>query len=192
MKTCAVTNCERNYYAKDYCEGHYKRATRGKPLDTPFRTDHRPAKVVGDIALIPIGIGSKDGVAIVDSGESHVDKHRWSLSGDGYPMTWLNGKHVKLHHLIKGKPDKGLVTDHVNRDKLDNRKSNLRFVTQKVNVRNGSVLNTNTSGHRGVTWDKRRNKWMAQSAFNGSRQYGGHYSTIEEAVAARVKLEELI
>ncbi len=190
MKTCTIEDCERNYYAKGYCGGHYKRFNLGLPLEGAFRTEHRPAKIVGEIALIPLGIGAKDGLAIVDSEDSHFDKYKWSLSGDGYPMTWISGKYVKLHHLVIGKPEKGKVTDHINRDKLDNRKGNLRSVAQKVNVRNAGMLNNNTSGHKGVVWDKRSKKWLAQGSFNGTTQYGGYHETIEEAVKARQKIED--
>lgn len=57
---------------------------------------------------------------------SLVSKYRWYLK-DGYAVTSIKGKRVRMHHLIFGKPPKGKVTDHINRDRLDNRRVNLHF-----------------------------------------------------------------
>ena len=189
MRICTVDNCKRKYYAKGFCEGHYKRQRSGKPLKGGFRTTVRKARVVGEIALIPLGIDAKDGYAIVDKDFAYIDKYKWSLGKRGYAIASMNGYMRLLHHLILGKPDEGKVVDHINRDKLDNRKLNLRFVTQKVNTRNAGMLTTNTSGHKGVSFDKRRGKWFAQSSFNGKHQFGGYHDTIEEAIKARERLE---
>ena len=68
--------------------------------------------------------------------------HKWHLK-DGYAETILcnNVKHknIKMHHLVIGKPPKGLVTDHIDRNPLNNQKSNLRFVTQRINLLNKKV-----------------------------------------------------
>lgn len=160
---------------------------RGQSITGKSRFDRRPCIVSGNVAKIELG--NSKGFTVIDKRYSHLDKYNWSLAGDGYPVTAINGKLVKLHHMILGKPPKGLVTDHINRDKLDNRKRNLRFVTQKVNLSNIGMLSTNTSGYKGVTWDKYTNKWIAQGSFNGRHQWGGSYLKIEDAVRARRKIE---
>lgn len=135
-KICKVENCDKNHLCKGYCSKHYYRAKRGQQVDGKSRFDRRPSTIVGEIAKIELANGK--GIAFVDSHKSEVDKHNWSLSGDGYPMTYVNGALIKLHHMVFGKPPKGLVTDHINRNKMDNRVSNLRFVTQAENLRNGA------------------------------------------------------
>ena len=95
---------------------------------------------MGDYAKIELANGK--GFAIVDKDMARLDKFNWSCDGYGYPCTWYQGKITKIHHMVLGKPPKGLVTDHVDRDKLNNRRSNLRHVTQKVNVHN-RVLKSN-------------------------------------------------
>src|SRR3990167_6870264 len=65
-----------------------------------------------------------------------IKKYKWSVNTKGYSLARVSNKNCKLHHFIKGKPPKGLVTDHINRNKLDNRDENLRFVTQSENVSN--------------------------------------------------------
>lgn len=136
-KTCTISTCDKKYLAKSYCSKHYYRAKRGQEVEGRSRFDRRPATINGSIAVIEIASGK--GEAIIDSEMVHLGQLNWSLSGDGYPMTYIKGKLVKLHHLVLGKPPKGKVTDHINRNKLDNTKSNLRFVTQRENMRNSSL-----------------------------------------------------
>lgn len=79
-------------------------------------------------------------VVLIDAEDEHIfQQYKWHISDSGYAV-WrgnVNGKKetVRLHRLI-ARPPKGLVVDHINRDKLDNRKRNLRCVSQAVNVRN--------------------------------------------------------
>ena len=133
---CTIELCGKPHLAKGYCQKHYYRAKRGQSLTAKSRFDRRPATIDGDIATIELGNGK--GFTQIDADDAHLDKHNWCLSGDGYPMTFVKGKLVKLHHLVLGKPENGLVTDHINRNKLDNRKENLRFVTQRENLLNGA------------------------------------------------------
>jgi hypothetical protein len=189
MKHCKVENCIRPYYGKAYCQRHYDQMRRGVPIDSPSQKDHRPAKVEGEIARLPLGVDAQRGFAIVDRQFASLDSHRWSLDGYGYAITYIAGKFYKLHHLVLGKPPKGLVVDHINRNKLDNRSSNLRVTSQYMNMHNMSVPKTNTSGVVGVTWDKRRSKWIAQIRIAGKHKQLGRFESIEDAAAARLKAE---
>ncbi len=80
----------------------------------------------------------KDYKIIFDESDlSKIIETNWFVSDRGYAIrNRKNGRQDRMHHLIIGKPPIGLVTDHINRNKLDNRKCNLRFVTQKVNMQN--------------------------------------------------------
>lgn len=82
-------------------------------------------------------------------------------------------------------PEPGLVVDHINGNPLDNRRENLRVVTQQVNSWNRRQSNTNRSGHLGVCFDHRFQLYAAH--INGETI--GHFPTLEEAVRARL-LEE--
>lgn len=130
-----------------------------------------------------------NGLVRIDKSNSNLSEFNWSLSVDGYPVSWVNGEVIKLHHLLLGKPEKGMVVDHINRNKLDNRLSNLRVTTQKQNVRNAGMYCTNTSGHKGVTYDKRTQKWVAQAFFGGRLRFGGRHQYKKDAVKARKQLE---
>lgn len=79
-------------------------------------------------------------VAIIDDDDyDRVSTFRWNWDSRYAKRTvWFNGKckTIMMHSFIMGCPMKGLVTDHINRNKLDNRKSNLRICTQKENMDN--------------------------------------------------------
>lgn len=189
MRICTILKCGRPHYAKGYCEAHYKRSRLGIEVNIGLRTTTRKSKIVGNIALIPLGIDAKDGYMIVDKKYSYLDKYKCSLSKRGYPVAFIDGKITNLHKIIVGTPPEGLVIDHINRDKLDNRIINLRFVSQKINMSNTGMFSTNTSGYKGVTWDKRSSRWVAQAFFGGKLRTGGRFKNINDAVKARQKLE---
>lgn len=64
--------------------------------------------------------------------------HSWCETGSGYAGATISGKTVLLHQFLFGKTING-VTDHINRDKTDNRDENLRFVSHRENIRNSSI-----------------------------------------------------
>ena len=103
---------------------------------------------------------------------------------------------LRLHHAVLGKPVKGLVTDHIDGNGLNNCKSNLRHVTTKQNGENQKMHSTNTSGFRGVTFHKRAKKWWAKTQVGGRLHSLGYYYTKEEAAEAYdkgvVKYREII
>ena len=79
--------------------------------------------------------------------------------------------------------------DHIDRNELNNRKSNLRPATVKENSRNGSLRNTNTSGIIGVGWYKERNKWYAQITVNYKNLHLGYFENKEDAIRVRLNAE---
>lgn len=74
--------------------------------------------------------------------------------------------------------------DHINMDRSDNRLANLRHATRGENTCNRGAQINNTSGFKGVTWDKRSMKWMAQIGAFGKNHNLGLFATAEEAHAA--------
>ena len=100
-------------------------------------------------------------------------------------------KQIALHRIVLNNPD-GLQVDHINGNRLDNRKENLRVCTCAENVRNRSTPSNNTSGFKGVFWDKRMKKWQAQiSADSKTIRLGYFTSTIEAAKAYNIAATEL-
>jgi hypothetical protein len=72
-------------------------------------------------------------------------------------------------------------TDHINHNKLDNRKENLRICTEAENVHNTRISRNNTSGYKGVTFHKRDKKWQTQIRSGQGKRYLGYFNTAEEA-----------
>lgn len=83
----------------------------------------------------------------------------------------------KMHWDIMGKPKNGLQIDHINGNKLDNRRKNLRVVTDQQNKCNRGKISSNTSGYKGVTWRKDRKTWHAQIQINRKVIHLGHYKS---------------
>ena len=110
------------------------------------------------------------------------------LEGDGYLRIKVQSRKYRAHRLawlyVYGEWP-SLDIDHINRNKADNRISNLREVTNKQNMQNASKRSDNTSGHSGVSWHKDSGKWQAQIAFNYRVIYLGLFESVEDAVAAR-------
>jgi hypothetical protein len=114
--------------------------------------------------------------------------YTFNLGTKGYVRTQLNGSPIKLHTLIMGKRD-GLEIDYKNRNPLDNRKSNLRFVTTSQNAINTKLRITNTSGFKGISWDKTKNKWAVNLMKDGKKKYKQKFESLDEAVLMRQRAE---
>lgn len=71
--------------------------------------------------------------------------------------------------------------DHINTDTLDNRFCNLRKASQQQNNYNQNLNIRNTSGVKGVSWDKTRGLWMARTSVNGKSVNLGRFTDIEDA-----------
>lgn len=99
-------------------------------------------------------------------------------------------KIVLLHRLINETPP-GKFTDHINRDKLDNRRCNLRSVTTSENMHNTDMRSTNTSGATGVLWSSYHKGWLARIVLRGKTVRLGCFHNFEEAreIVERAKRE---
>ena len=87
-----------------------------------------------------------------------------------------------LHRDILGNPE-GKVVDHINGNKLDNRKYNLRVCSIKENIRN-SKPKEGTSKYKGVHWDKSRNKWVSSIKVDREGKYLGRFNKEIDAAKA--------
>lgn len=119
-------------------------------------------------------------ILLDDEDKWMLDKHNWCLSGSGYAQARVKGEIVYLHHLILY-TKKGLVIDHINHNKLDNRRSNLRYATRSQNEMNKQIQKNNTSGFRGVSWAANVGKWRSCITLQGKFISLGYYSSKKEA-----------
>lgn len=138
--------------------------------------------------IIKIKLNEKVTDCIIDDEDySKIDGFRWRLGNDGYAkaakyLYTKNGKEfrqeLRMHRLIMGAP-MGVEVDHINHDKLDNRRSNLRLCDRKQNKANTRIVSTNTSGYKGVSLH--RGKWQASIRIDGKLLYLGAYNNIVDA-----------
>lgn len=138
---------------------------------------------------IPIKYKDTKFFALVDDEDyEEMMKYKWYtyLRKDkpSYAVTSIKGKQIFMHRLIAKTPE-GMLTDHINQDKLDNRRENLRHCTHAENMRNVSSWRTNTSGHKGVAWNKKDKRWIAYVVYNGRNIHLGEFIEKEDAIKAR-------
>lgn len=126
--------------------------------------------------------------AIVDSVDhGWLSQWKWtydSSNGYVYRRDYKANKKVYMHREIL-KPKRGFVSDHINRDRLDNRRSNLRQVTQLQNARNHGKSRSNKSGYTGVHWFKPARLWRAYYGGGTGRIELGYFHDIRGAIKAR-------
>lgn len=127
----------------------------------------------------------------------YLTQWKWKRHRDGYAVRsgWKNGKFVSVYmHREIMNPPEGLEVDHINRDKLDNRRENLRSVSRSVNMHNHPNRVNRTSGRRGVSWHKASRKWWARIYVDTKLHDLGMFDDIEEAGEsydkARIRLVE--
>lgn len=114
-----------------------------------------------------------------------VSKHKWWLVPQGYAVTKIkredgSRRTIGMHRLILGDPPTP-ATDHRNRNRLDNRRKNLRACTDSQNNRNRPMAKGKTSAHRGVSF--KRGKWQVVIRVNGVLKWFGYHKTEQDAAA---------
>lgn len=113
-------------------------------------------------------------------------QEKWSISADGYPYftDYSDGKRtVRLHNFIYDNIPNGYIVDHINGNKLDNRRENLRLATYSENNANRKSRN-GSSIYKGVSFDKSRNKWISSIQVNGKTQHIGRFDDEIECAKA--------
>jgi len=116
-------------------------------------------------------------------------KHNWHISKRGYVerSKRINGKMtaIKLHRDILGITDPNIKVDHIDGNKLNCRRHNMRTCTNQQNGMNTKIYSNNTSGHKGVSWNKNMKKWHPKIMVDGVTINLGLYDNIEDAIKIR-------
>lgn len=140
--------------------------------------------------VIEIPLRRGDGVvALVDADDlGLVRDFSWHLHDNGYASADARlpdgRRRLYMHRLILQLTLDGLEVDHINRDRLDNRRSNLRAATRTQQARNTSLRSNNTSGYKGVSRAKGA-RWQAHIRIDGrSISLGSGFITARAAAAA--------
>jgi hypothetical protein len=113
---------------------------------------------------------------------------------NGYRRIRVNGRKYqaqRLAWLLVTREDPGdFHIDHINSNPGDNSFANLRLANNTENACNRGAPKNSTSGYKGVTWKKSKNKWNAQIQSNGVKKNLGYFDTAEDAHAAYCEASE--
>lgn len=150
----------------------------------------------GDVCHIPL---TKGLVAKVDIEDAELGEFLWRANSDSvggfYAARWVlkpTRRLIYLHREIAermGLPLDGTVVDHIDRNKMNCRRSNLRVVSHSDNTLNRGMQSNNKSGAIGV-FRVEPGKWTASIARRGVKRYLGTFYSLEAAAAARLTAEQ--
>lgn len=124
-------------------------------------------------------------VALVDDEDfEYLNQWKWRVS-NGYAArdVWKTPSKrttIQMHRIIMNTPD-GFETDHISGNRLDNQRSNLRICTHGQNMMNVKTPRHNTSGYKGVSWNKKKEKWYAQIRVHRKTIFIGYFDLLGDA-----------
>lgn len=182
------TKTKNNKFNMILCSKHYKQlCSHGKILE---RTIYDSNEIVKNNDFAEMFLYNKKCEVIcktfIDIEDiEKIEKYKWTFNGQ-YVKNEANN--IYLHRYILdyyGDED----IDHINRNKLDNRKANLRIVSHENNSHNKSIQNNNTTDFIGIIYDKTRNKWRVEIMYQSKKIYLGRFNDIEEAKIVRLNAE---
>ena len=154
----------------------------------------RPIRIDGDFAYVPLTRGYE---AIIDASDVPLvigkNWHALVVKDTAYAcrnvLLETGPKTFLMHRVIMNEPA-GLLVDHADGNGLNNTRANLRPATYSQNLQNQGLPRHNTSGFKGVYFDRQKNKWRADIYKDKKRRCLGRYKTPEEAHAAYCRASE--
>ena len=194
-----------------FCENKTRRIIKGGTLTSSRSTNcgciriekfkivarnnkkHNEYEIIGDNTMMGHSSNSNDVFYFDIDDYDKIKNYCWWINNWGYMYTTisndLSSTSLLMHKLIYPTSN-NKKTDHINRNKLDNKKSNLRTAVTKENGKNISKSFDNMSGFIGVDWVKRRNKWRARIVCDGIAIHLGVFINKEDAIIARLNAEK--
>lgn len=194
-RTCDVCGSKHHviyHNGSYYCLRHYSQIKKLGGLKEKTIFDRNDYVVDGDIAYIVLRNNKQEetGRAIIDIDDlERLIQYKWTLGTWGYAESSINNKNVLMQRLVLNEFDAVNIVDHINRNTLDNRKSNLRIVDKSLNAVNAGIRSNNTSSVTGVSWNKNTNSWRAYINYKGKRIELGHRKEFDNAVVLRLNAE---
>lgn len=179
---CIVPGCNNKLEDVVHCKTHRNQLRMLGKTEPVIKFLPNKFEIIDSIGHITLfNNGKISGVALIDAEDiERCSQHKWRFS-DNYVVSIIG----RLQNFILGvSTNYQSIVDHINRNTLDNRKSNLRLCNKSENGANSKHRINNTSGYKGVFLIKRINKWMAQIMFNKTSIYIGTYKSKKEAALA--------
>lgn len=148
-------------------------------------------EIRGNVTIIFVKHKNETYETIIDTEDLekvNISSNTWKIE-QRKSLPYVTGKmnedkkftYFRLHRCVMDAPY-GMVVDHINHNTLDNRKCNLRIVTNQENVRNRNfVSNNNDSGFTGVHWNSHSKKWQVVVTTDYKTKSFGYYKNLEDA-----------
>lgn len=127
-------------------------------------------------------------VMVDDEDYEWLNQYNWRANHDGTVLGWMGTSKDKqrpilIHRLILNAPEH-LEVDHIDGNRLNNQRSNLRLATSSQNKMNRGPRKDNTSGYKGVSWHSQRLKWTARVKAGQKYIHLGLFDSKEAAALA--------
>lgn len=188
-RKCSLASCEKKHYALGYCVGHYKQFKKyGRIMrEQTGRVFNQYIEHDDYFEIICFArYGGIKAIALIDKEDfDRCKEYQWFLRSSDSNKNYVGAcskmpdrKIFSLHHFILGKPPHGMEVDHINHDKSDCRRKNLRFCTRSQNHYNRSKTNFKSSRFKGVRFVD--NGWQAMCC----GKYIGRFINEEDAANA--------
>lgn len=196
-------HCGRVFYGRgNYCRKHAEQKRKyGYFLDCNPRTPNDPNEIIWKDGCTQVVTYDKNcnpnyyfKIDIEDL--PLVTKYKWhaSVTKQKNGLIYMSNNEVGFYHILLMQPNKGETVDHINRNTFDNRKCNLRIVSQTEQNHNQKVRDNIRFDIKGIDKHKdpnREKRYMARFSMNKITYRSPWYKTYEEAVFARYLLQQL-
>lgn len=176
-------------YKGMYCLRHYSQLYKLGEIKKITVFDKNEYYIHDGVVYLILRNSKNENVAEVKLDEEDLEKvlqFKWYLDTWGYAESHIKGL---MQRFILNEYDSNRIPDHINRDRLDNRKSNLRILDKSGNSVNSGLRSNNKSGVTGVSWNKSRSSWRSYINYQGKRIELGQYKDITDAIIARLSAE---
>lgn len=198
MKLCSVENCNKEYFGLGYCIKHYKQFKKYGKIPKRTRRDSNEFIINDDVCWVILYDKNNIEKARAKFRTIYYDfisnpRLKWHLHNYGYvDALWTDEnnftQHTFLHEAIiqlsgQEVPD-GYEIDHKDGNKLNCLDENLRICSHSQNGQNRGKNKNNTSGYKGVTWDRACQKWHARVTINNKEINLGNFKEVEDAARA--------
>ncbi len=184
LKVCTIADCDGEHVAKGYCAKHYAQWKHHGKIFTRTIFTPNAFQIIGALCYITIHdkYGNEKTKTVIDAEDYEKCKnYKWHLDGNGYVVFKSRSRTIYLSKYVFGH---NIKLDHKNRKRLDNRKTNLRPCTRTQNSFNSGLRSDNTSGYRGVSWNKIKHMWRVRIYAYKKCKYDDYFMDKIEAVKA--------